>query len=537
MSYGIIELKETSTDHWRARYQGNYGVYTITGRYLDGKLKDYSCSCPSDWYPCKHISMIEAAIAQHIKESDAANAGLDEKMSVAELLRDAPQKELYDFLVRQARYDEDLTSAIYLAFVRKTDETDKKNPFAAIIRNGLSKVRFYEDDYDHEDGLSVAILDIWLDKAASYTAEENYADALLIYKAALEEYADWAADFDSETLDDAIDYYMNKIFTGLGNLVKGPQPIVEELYNYCRSEMENEKYEDICEDAFHELLMDCSAQLFPAAYIALLDSQLEACENKASGKAHGIVQRKINFFRQHEQEEAAWQVIEEHIDIEEYRKQLTKKYMEEGKYSEARALIADFIAAKDKNEWHSRDWLKLRFDIAQKENDIPLIRDYSFEQIKQCFNAAYYQIYKATFNAADWPDQLETLLKLYQAAHAGFKESVAKLLAAEHAAERLKDYVAQYPTLEHLEQYYTAFASSFPAQTLTLFRSGIDTMLKLNTSRSRYEYAKTLMEKMWTIEGGPAVVSEMIQTYSTSYRTRKVMNETFRDFLRHVTQK
>ena len=65
----IISLQETSPNHWRAKYQGNYGVYTIKIS-TDGKRRgSFSCSCPSDYYPCKHIAIVEAAIAERVAKN------------------------------------------------------------------------------------------------------------------------------------------------------------------------------------------------------------------------------------------------------------------------------------------------------------------------------------------------------------------------------------------------------------------------------------------------------------------------------------
>ncbi|MDR1238780.1 MAG: SWIM zinc finger family protein, partial [Treponema sp.] len=62
----IIDLRETSPNRWQAKYQGNYGVYTIKIA-TDGKHRgEFSCTCPSDYYPCKHIAIIEEAIAERI---------------------------------------------------------------------------------------------------------------------------------------------------------------------------------------------------------------------------------------------------------------------------------------------------------------------------------------------------------------------------------------------------------------------------------------------------------------------------------------
>jgi hypothetical protein len=58
----IIYLRETAPDHWLAKYQGNYGVYTIR-IVTDGKMRGaFSCSCPSDYYPCKHIPITNVSL-------------------------------------------------------------------------------------------------------------------------------------------------------------------------------------------------------------------------------------------------------------------------------------------------------------------------------------------------------------------------------------------------------------------------------------------------------------------------------------------
>ena len=68
----IIDLREISPNHWQAKYHGNYGVYTIK-IVTDGKNRgSFSCSCPSSACPCKHISMVERAIAKRI-EKNAGN--------------------------------------------------------------------------------------------------------------------------------------------------------------------------------------------------------------------------------------------------------------------------------------------------------------------------------------------------------------------------------------------------------------------------------------------------------------------------------
>jgi hypothetical protein len=141
----IIELRETSPNHWRAKYQGNYGVYTIKIT-TDGKRRSaFSCSCPSDYYPCKHIAMIEEAIAERTAKNPASpKTGKD--ISAGELLKKLTHEELYDFTARIVKNNPDLSNAVLLEFSDKI-ETNNKNKYGPIIRRGLADVSFDDEDY------------------------------------------------------------------------------------------------------------------------------------------------------------------------------------------------------------------------------------------------------------------------------------------------------------------------------------------------------------------------------------------------------
>jgi hypothetical protein len=90
----IINLEEIFPNNWRARYQGNYGVYTIK-LTLDGKqVSNFFCSCPSDGYPCKHIAIVKEAIAGRIAESQKPVK--EKEITIERLLKDVPQTSVND---------------------------------------------------------------------------------------------------------------------------------------------------------------------------------------------------------------------------------------------------------------------------------------------------------------------------------------------------------------------------------------------------------------------------------------------------------
>ena len=121
LQMSIVSLQEISDNSWRARYHGNYGVYTIKIKTDGKKTVEFSCSCPSSYYPCKHIPMIENAIKQDI--SDNAKNDKKHNVTVEQLLEKATQKELRN---------------------------------APLLRSALSKLRFGYEDIGYEKWLYLA---------------------------------------------------------------------------------------------------------------------------------------------------------------------------------------------------------------------------------------------------------------------------------------------------------------------------------------------------------------------------------------------
>jgi hypothetical protein len=72
-------------------------------------------------------------IEEEIKECVAKNAE-EGKIAIEDLLKDLSQKELYDFLVRQAQYNSELRKAILLDFA---DKITNANSYSLILREAL----------------------------------------------------------------------------------------------------------------------------------------------------------------------------------------------------------------------------------------------------------------------------------------------------------------------------------------------------------------------------------------------------------------
>jgi hypothetical protein len=529
----IIDLRETSPNHWQAKYQGNYGVYTIKIN-TDGKHRNsFSCSCPSSYSPCKHISIIEEAIAERIaKNAGDRKNGKGPKVSVEELLKKLTHKELYDFMVRLTKNNPDLTSAVFLEFAEKI-EYESGNKYASIIRKELANTELDEDAfYNGEETTYIDALDQWAEKAGQFLDEKKPREAVLIAQAYIEEFARWLQELpDTDFIDWIPETYQSQPFEILEKAAADPAFLkenpadVKALYDYCMAEVSKKKYAGLyMVDCFHGLLMTLSAAVNPEAFVDLQQKLLANVQDKSSREAEKILQRLVDFYTKCREPEKAWKYVEDNIQIVRFRLMVVEKRIEQKRFSEAKKLIHDYID-KTQNKHHSDTWDDRLLQIARGEEDIPAIRSISYSFIKKNFNDQYYRIYKSAFSAAEWAEEFENLFRHYKSQKNLWHDSAADLLAAEGKAERLIEHIGKHPSLEKMEEYYRFFAGAFPEKTLTLFRTALDQYAAENTGRSYYEHIVQVFRKMKEIPGGDAAAADMKARYLVTYKNRRAMIE------------
>lgn len=525
----IIDLQETSSNYWKAKYHGNYGTYTIKME-TDGKdIRNFSCSCPSSYYPCKHIPIVREAIYERINNSKKEK---EKGLFFEDVVRKIPSQDLQEFVIRFGLHNTSFQQAVLLKFTPLQEQSGSGH-YSEIIRSALKNVDFdYDDIYDyHYESFEIDALDQWLSKAREYTEQGNYSEAVLIAKACIEEYAEW-----TETIDFDLDGYISEdyVYEPFEILEKAYEDgylNVEELLGYCRNEAGKEKYKSASmEEMFDNLIMDLTEESDPESYMAMQENLLNSLSDKSSHAAEVILERIIGFYKKRGDTKTAQRVIEENLQIDSFRQDVVKKRIADYKYEEAKKLINDYIQSKDKGNYfyHSSCWDEYLLEIAQKENDIKEIRKISRKFIDKKYHSTYYSIYKSTFSEEVWPAEVEKLVKHYQKEDY-FISSVANVFIAEGYTERLLAYLAKYLHVERVEQYYKHIASEFPEKTLLLFKQAIDEYMK-NTGRDIYENTVRYFDSMLKIRDGEKMVKQMIDDYKTRYKNRKAMIEVFMRF-------
>jgi hypothetical protein len=555
----IIELQEVYPNYWHVKYQGNYGVYTVKITLDEkGEVSDFSCTCPSNYYPCKHIGIVKEAIAERIAHSQSLADTRGKTLTVEDLLKNVSLQELHDFVVRQARYNTSLTNALKLEFAHKLTGADNDNdnededyedndtnPYSCIIQDIMEDVEFdYMDYYEIDEELELDLCQ-WFRKARSYVEQRNFNEAVLICKACIEEFAEWMHNTDTDIVE-YIDsyYYQTTPFEILGTAIANSEIDSKKLYDYCLSEMNKEKYSQTTMfNEFNDLLMILAAQTNSDEFIALQDSLLAKVDDNTSLAAEKILQREIDFYNKIQQPEKANELIEKNIQIEDFRYQVVTKRFAEENLEEAKRLIEDFVQEKrDTGRDYAKHWDELLLEIAQKENDINSIRTIAFSFIKRNFDRKYFDIYKSTFTSEEWNTALENLLQHYEKNSrdynyfnsgpktGNFSSSAANVLVVEGATKRLLNYIENNLSVERIEKYYISFVDLYPEKTIELFRKTTDDYVAENLGRGYYEHVAQLLDKIREIENGEKTVSEMVSCYRTKYKKRRLMMDILRRF-------
>lgn len=527
----IYDLKQLGADSWQAKYHGNYGNYTIKLTLDDQfKVKKYSCTCPSDYSPCKHIGFVVTELKNRVSKVEKQSK--KGQITVSDVLQNVSLDELRTFVIDKAKYNQSLTNDIMLRFVDKSvkNQNENENIYSQIIADALNEKSCETDDYDEYGELEIdlSFLEEWLEKAQNAIKNGDAKNAELICKACIEEYATW-----SESLEYEIDSYIytdyqEDFFDVLEKMALNNQIDEKSLYSYCKTELTKKKYNGIStNDYFNDLMAALARKVNPEEFISLQLNQIKEIADKSSYEAKQIFNRLINFYNANNQKEKAELLIEENLQIDDFRVQVIEKRIANAQYSEAKEIIIERL--KSCNDWDSQQWQKLLLTVSQKENDVPTIRKISFRFIEQRFEEKSFIIYKKTFSEEEWSAIFEKLYTSYIKPSnnwdRGFKSNVAELLKAENQNERLLKYIENYGSIRNLEQYYTIFFTTFPDRTLSLFQNTLNKYLEKNVGRDHYEYANTILIKMRKIEGGSKVVSQLIHNYRVVYKNRRAMME------------
>lgn len=520
----IQTLIQEDKHKWVAIYNGNYGIYTIKIRFNeDNSVANYSCSCPSDYFPCKHIDMILAAIGKKQINISKNNGGNDNKELINKLITGTTKEKFINFLIHFSDYNPDFVNKIKLEFFTEKEVKQQMN-INSIIRQGLPDGRLDDDYYDqhyNEDYIELEILDEWKEKAEKEIENQNFDDALEIGQAILEEFANWRVYCDEEFLEylnEDYEYYPFEIFNSIINTKNGYSERIIKLlkekytvteYQYAQPYISNFVGNFSESDENKNFFLETQNQLLKKA--------------SSDYDRERILSNIIDFYRKEKQPNEEWTIVFENLDIDKFRKKAIEKYIQDNKFSEAKNLTNEKIKLCNGHR-EPLGWYEYLLQMAQLENKNNEIRDYSYLFIKSDFNKKYYTIFKATFKEEEWEKEFIKLEKLYNKNNY-FNSSLVNLWLEENQKTKALNYFLKYKNLQTFENYAVHFKVELPKETLSIYKESLNEYAKNNLGRKHYEYIAEVLKRIKQIEGGTSVLNEILNSYKTEYKKRPAMME------------
>jgi len=520
--YGIVRLRHIKKNEWEAKFQGNYGLYTIRISTDGKKTTSFSCSCPSHYSPCKHISYAEEAIAKKIsgnkKEEKYQN------LQVSDFIKTVSEQELREFIIAHAEYNLDLQNAVFLEFSEKIENTNG-NKYLIMLRKSLDSIIIDTNEYYLEEWLNIDIMDQWLEKAENYIECNKYNEAVLLCKACIEEYSRWLYKSDDDISSIIPNEYQSTPFDIIIRALKHINK--KELFDYCLLEMKKKKYAKT--DFFYgfqQIIKKLKANVDADAFIIKQDETLNKMKDKNSPETEKILRQKIYYYRCLSQYKKAWAVMEDNIQIKSFCLKVVKKKISKNMFQEAKDIIYNYI--KNQNEImddsFDNTWNVLLLDIAQKENDYSAIRELLSKIIYKSFYEKYHKTYKEMFDPEEWHKEREKLLQHY-CSKEYFNKSAAGLLKAEKDKEFLKSNIEKLLSLNVLENYYKGVIPDCYNNIYKMFKKILRFYADNFTGRYYYEHILLLLKRLSGYKDGRKTALELRKEFQMKYDKRNLMIE------------
>ena len=172
----MIVRYNADEDEITAFVNGNYDDYEVEIQLEDGQPVEMYCSCPyaDDGYYCKHMA---AVLYKWDRESKGKSVKAEKKVSIEELVNNADERFVKQFLIELMKKDKKLKlrflSALPVSY-ESSNLDDYKKSVDDLIKSYTKYGRGLE--YDEVDRF-VEDMDVYNDKIDKLIDEGNYAEA------------------------------------------------------------------------------------------------------------------------------------------------------------------------------------------------------------------------------------------------------------------------------------------------------------------------------------------------------------------------
>jgi len=469
------------------------------------------------------------------------------KLTFEELLLKIDLEELRSFVRDQHQGNRDFGNKFLLFFAEKDPSIDIAAKYEGMLHQ---LVRQHSSrgfmDYRSTFAFSKEVQPI-LDIASKALGQQNFRDGLVIVQASCKIGLDVI-----QNCDDSAGNVSGILFQGievLGHIAQSKTvspELLEQLYAYLDKSLRVKTWFGYGDFGYEMLKVaeSIALRIEPASFLGLLDHLMKTHVDKYDEYTQARLKIiKIRILESLGRTKEAEIMVAEHMDVVEIRQGVVQMALEQKDFQKAKRLIAEGvqIAEAKKNPGTVQQWEEKLLEIAQLEGDLILLRHFAkkFAFDRGHVTAKYYQLWKASFPASEWPITIEQYIQSVIFNEKADKNRsswlpldqvlfrrLSPILILEEQWERLLKLLPKTPDEHLLASIHPYLAKRYPREMLGFYLPILKVSGDKSSNRGEYQELAKLMKKVkQDIEGSHVAIDELAGQLIQTYVRRPAMLE------------
>lgn len=454
---------------------------------------------------------------------------MKQHQQINDILALASHEELKAFIRQYATVNATFYNEMITHFV-KLSPTSARQRYPDMIRNIVDTVAGNDNFIGWGDtGILVRALDNILTHAEYCLENEDYAHALPIYTALLEEMVDTLQRCDDSNGD--VGGVIDFAYEGLFDIAESrAEPRVKRaLWQYCCDRFEHGTFEGW---DWHIGMLEIASLLVEndedvSVLITLLNTVKRGYDKERAEKI------LLSLYETHKSDAETKAFINTHINNAKIRESEIDKAIANADYERAITLCEDGIKYDEKERpGLVKYWYDGLLSVALHQNDTEKIIAYARMRFMDDFHPQHdnYALLKAYVPPRDWEVFVTQMVNEIMASQRwGAENLIEKIYVDEGWLEKLLQFIRQKPTLERIKKNESYLANDYAPELIALYRKAIIPFVAQSNTRKKYRNACYYLTRMQAL-GGKTEVAELVQYFKNTYPRRKAMIDELKMF-------
>ena len=537
---GNVESIEWDDLHMTAEVSGNEDEpYLVDIDFNeDGEVEAWECDCPYDWGPvCKHTAAALLAI-QAEPPKEETQEGDARKISIRDLVERAEKEQLAELILEHCRKDKRFESQVLSAL-----EDSGEQELASIKQLVRASVRANRErgyiDWDSCDTICGDLEDALfkahrrVERGQCDQALEIALFVLLTGMNLLGEDADESPDLLWRTVDAAletVELAVQSLARSGGERGEWVRRLLDTAQDAAFEDWEDQRF-----DFLERIAVLADAQNESAFYRALVRLSDRRWERFADSRFYTEQEELVRYrivCAAHGQA-AGRAYLEDHVEVDQFRRMLVQEHMEAGDYAGAERLCRERIEKKAPESLsYNYEWQELLYEIyrdwGQREQQIGQAR-----KLALCGYRKFYETTKALLiEDGRWQEAFPQLLTELKTALPA--RQYMEILAQENEAALLMEQVRVYQ--DTVFQYGGILASQYGEEICEMCSAVIRQTAKRIDNRRDYHNLCELLCSLVDF-GGIAAAQTLIAELHQAYPRRPALWDEMERVERRIREK